>query len=139
MVTPFLGASLVCDFRVVADSTVFCNRAYQFGMPPGGALTYLLPAYIGFGRASELLLEGRDILADEALRLGIVNRVVPADQLEAAALEVATRIAANPAPAVAAVKTLLTQTLAGLTAHYELETSLINRCMHNLARERRPE
>ena len=130
VVTPFLGASLVCDYRVAADATVFRNRAYQFGMPPGGALTYLLPAYVGFGRASELLLDGRDIPADEALTLGIVNRIVPADQLEAAALELAQQAAAKPREAVAAVKRLLTQSLHALGEHYELETALIARCMH---------
>ncbi|NQT54007.1 enoyl-CoA hydratase/isomerase family protein [bacterium] len=133
VVTPFLGASLACDYRVVAEDTVFRNRAYQFGMPPGGALTYLLPAYIGFGRASAILLEGRDIPAAEALELGLVSRVVPADQLEAAALDVARRAAAQPPQAVAAVKALLTQSLHGLSEHYELETALITRCMYALA------
>lgn len=134
VVTPFLGASLVGDYRVVADTTVFRNRAYQFGMPPGGALAYLLPAYIGFGRASELLLEGRDISAAEALELGLVNRVVAADELEAAALEIARRAAAQPPQAIAAVKALLTQSLHALSEHYDLETSLITRCMYALER-----
>lgn len=135
VVTPFLGASLLCDYRVAADSTVFRYRAYEFGMPPGGALAYLLPAYIGFGRASELLLDGRDVGADEALALGMVSQVVPADGLEAAALDVARRAAAKPPQAVAAVKALLTQGLVGLSAHYDLETSFITRCMYRLASE----
>jgi len=136
VVTPFLGASLVCDLRVAAEGAVFLNRAFDFGMPPGGALTYLLPAYVGFGRASELLLEGRDIAAAEALELGIVNRVVPPDGLEEAAMEMAARIATWPPQAVAAVKQLLTQSLTGLSAHYELETSLITRCMYSLGQGR---
>ena len=137
VVTPFLGASLACDLRVAAEGTTFLNRAYQFGMPPGGALTYLLPAYVGFGRASEILLEGRDLSAAEALGLGLVNRVVPPERLESAAIETAERAAAHRPQAIAAVKQLLTQSLLGLAAHYELETSLIVRCMAALA-ERRP-
>lgn len=133
VVTPFLGASLVCDYRVAATTTVFRNRAFHFGMPPGGALTCLLPAYVGFGKASELLLDGRDIAADEALELGLVNRVVPPDGLEAAALDIARRAAAKPPQAIAAVKALLTQSLQALSAHYELETSLISRCMIGLS------
>ena len=136
VVTPFMGASLMCDYRIAADTMVFRNRAFEFGMPPGGALACLLPAYVGFGKASELLLEGRDIAAAEALELGLVNRVVPAGRLEAAALEVAREAAAKPQQAVAAVKALLTQSLVGLSAHYDLETSLITRCMYGLAGRR---
>ena len=136
VVTPFLGASLVCDHRVAAEGTVFLNRAYRFGMPPGGALTYLLPAYVGYATASRLLLEGLDVPVAQALELGIVDEVVPVEELEAAAVEVARRMAAKPWQAVAAVKQLLTQSLLGLTAHYELETALIHRCMLGLAAAR---
>jgi 2-(1,2-epoxy-1,2-dihydrophenyl)acetyl-CoA isomerase len=135
VLTPFWGASLACDHRVVADTTVFRTRALKFGMPPGGALAYLLPAYIGHGRAADLLYSGRDVAAEEALGLGLVDHVVAPEALEATALDTAQRIAACPPEAVAATKELLGLSLRGLRAHFERETTLITRCMH--AKQRR--
>jgi len=130
VLTPFWGASLACDQRIVADTTVFRSRALEFGMPAGGALAYLLPAYVGHGRAADLLFSGRDVTAAEALALGLVSQVVPAAALEESVMHAAERIAACPPQAVAATKELLGQQLEGLRAHFERETTLITRCMH---------
>jgi len=135
VVAAFLGLGLVADYRIVADDTVFRNRNHALGMPPGGALTYLLPAYIGFGRASELLLEGRDITADEALGLGLVNRVVPAGQLDAESMSVARRFAALPGRAVATTKKLLSHALHALGPHFELETQQLKASVAHLGKD----
>jgi len=133
--SPFLGDSLACDYRVVADDTVFRNLTRELGVPPGGALARLLPAYVGYGRASELLLGSRDITAAEALELGLVNAVVPAANLEAAALDAARRFAAMPAHALAAIKRLLSDSLHGLDEHFQLENQLIDSCLPNVRPE----
>ena len=130
--TPFLGNGLVCDYRVAAEGTVFRNRCRELGMPPGGALARLLALYVGFGTASELLLEGRDIPADEALALGLVNRVVPPAELEAAALGAARRMADMSPQAFAATKQLLTDCLGGLDDHFRLESQLTDACLPSL-------
>jgi enoyl-CoA hydratase len=127
--TPFLGEALVCDFRVVAEGTVFRNRCHEMGLPPAGALARLLPLYVGFGVASDILLTGRDILAEEALELGLVNRVVPAERLEAAAVESARQLAAISPQAFLALKRLLGQSLGDLDAYYHLENQLIESCL----------
>jgi len=136
VLTPFWGASLACDQRIVADTTVFRTRALEFGMPPGGAFAYLLPAYVGHGRAADLLFSGRDVSATEALDLGLVSQVVAPESLEACAVLAAERIAACPPQAVAATKELLGQRLDGLRAHFERETTLITRCMHAMQRKK---
>lgn len=127
--TPFLGNALVCDFRLAAEGTVFRNRCHEMGLPPAGALARLLPVYVGFGTASDILLTGRDVLAEEALELGLVSRVVPPERLEAAALESARELAAVSPQAFLALKRLLGQSLGDLDAHYHLENQLIDSCL----------
>jgi enoyl-CoA hydratase len=91
-----LELALWCDLRVAADDAtlgVFCRR---FGVPLIDGGTIRLPRLIGHGRAMDLILTGRPVPADEALAMGLVNRVVPAGQTRAAAEELAQLIAAFP-------------------------------------------
>ncbi|ARU89563.1 crotonase/enoyl-CoA hydratase family protein [Pseudomonas sp. M30-35] len=86
----------LADLRVVAQNTVlgvFCRR---FGVPLIDGGTVRLPRVIGQGRALDLILTGRPVLADEALQIGLVNRVVPAGTALAAAQELALEIAGLP-------------------------------------------
>jgi enoyl-CoA hydratase len=77
------------------------------GIFPGWGGTQRLPRLIGPGRAKELILTGRRVGADEALALGLVDRVHPHDELLAAALELAGEMAAKPGWAVAASKAMI--------------------------------
>lgn len=91
-----LELALLADLRVMADDAmlgVFCRR---FGVPliDGGSVR--LPRIIGQGRALDLLLTGRAVLAEEALAIGLVNRVVPASTALAAAQQLAREIAGFP-------------------------------------------
>jgi enoyl-CoA hydratase len=91
-----LELALWCDLRV-ADGTavlgVFCRR---WGVPLIDGGTVRLPRLIGASRAMDLVLTGRAVDADEALRMGLVNRVVPAGRALAVAQELAARLAAFP-------------------------------------------
>jgi enoyl-CoA hydratase/carnithine racemase len=88
------------------------------GIVPGDGGAWLLPRIVGFSKATELALTGETIKADEALRIGLVSRVVPSGELMAAARAVADKIAANPPHAVRMTKRLLregqTATLANI-------------------------
>lgn len=91
-----LELALWCDLRVAeADAVlgVFCRR---WGVPLIDGGTVRLPRVIGLGRAMDLILTGRPVAADEALAMGLVNRVVPTGQARAAAEELAASIAAAP-------------------------------------------
>jgi len=91
-----LELALWCDLRVAAeDSTlgVFCRR---FGVPLVDLGTVRLPRLIGHGRAMDLILTGRAVAADEALRIGLVDRVAPAGQALGAAVALASALAALP-------------------------------------------
>ncbi len=91
-----LELALWCDLRVAEEDAVmgvFCRR---FGVPLIDGGTVRLPRLIGLSRAMDLLLTGRPVHADEALAIGLVNRVVPRGQARAAAESLARELAAFP-------------------------------------------
>jgi enoyl-CoA hydratase/carnithine racemase len=91
-----LAFALHCDVRVASESARFGSVFIKAGLSSMDMGTsYLLPKIIGAGRAREMMLTGRIIDAAEAERAGLVHRVVPADQLIAAALEAAHNITVN--------------------------------------------
>ena len=102
-----MSLALGLDFLVAADDTVF-NLAYaRIGTTPDGGGSYLLPRLVGSRRALELALLSENIDAAEALRLGLVNRVVPLAELEAATMRLAEKLAAGAPIAQAATKQLM--------------------------------
>lgn len=119
---PAIGAGLdlacMCDVRVAADSAVFAESFVRVGIVPGDGGAWLLPRIVGFSKATELALTGETIGADEALRIGLVSRVVAGAELMPAARAIADKIAANPPHAVRMTKRLLregqTATLANI-------------------------
>ena len=88
--------ALASDIRLAAPEASFHASFIRIGLSGCDAgVSYLLPRLIGFGLASEIMLTGRRVGAEEAARIGLANRVVPADELLDAALELAEGIAAN--------------------------------------------
>lgn len=102
-----LELALACDIRIAADTARFGFPEVRVGSIPGGGGTQRLPRTVGRSDAMLLLLTGDMIDSAEALRLGIVSRVVPAADLLPEARAVAGRIAANAPLAVRAVKHLV--------------------------------
>ncbi|HEV2530387.1 enoyl-CoA hydratase/isomerase family protein [Phenylobacterium sp.] len=96
--------TLACDFAYAAEGARFGLPEVTLGIMPGLGGTQLLTRSVGERRAVEILVSGRPLSAAEALEAGIVNRVVPVDQLMPAVLETATRIAANAPLSVKALK-----------------------------------
>jgi enoyl-CoA hydratase len=96
--------ALACDIRLAGDNARFGQPEVNLGVIPGFGGTQRLPRLIGKGRAKELLFTGDMIDAGEALRLGLVNRVVPPGELFGAARKLATKIAGKGAFAVALCK-----------------------------------
>jgi enoyl-CoA hydratase len=108
---PAIGAGLcfamACDLRIAATGVKLAASFVRLGLHPGMGATYLLPRLIGPAAANELLLTGRAIDAEEALRLGLVSQVHPRDALDVAARALATQIAAAAPLAVVATKATL--------------------------------
>lgn len=91
-----LELALWCDLRVADESAVFGVFCRRFGVPLIDGGTVRLPRAIGMSRAMDMILTGRPVAADEALQIGLANRVVPAGELMAEAEELALQIAAFP-------------------------------------------
>jgi enoyl-CoA hydratase len=100
------GMELVmgCDIRVAAEEAQFGMQEVKWAIFPAGGATVRLPNQIPYSKAMELLLTGDLIGADEALALGFLNHVVPADQVLLKAIEIAEKIADNGPVAVKAIR-----------------------------------
>lgn len=112
---PSIGAGLTialpCDVRIASDQARLSMRFIRVGIFPELASTHLLSHIVGIGHAMELILSGKIIEADEAARIGLVNRVVPHDALLEEAVSTAAQIAFNPAENVMAAKRMVWQNL----------------------------
>ena len=108
------GLSLMgaCDLALAADDAYFASAYRNIALTPDGGGSYTLPRLVGSKKAAEILLLGERFGADEALRLGLVNRVVPQAGLEAAARTWAEAIVTGPALALANAKRLLRESSA---------------------------
>jgi 2-(1,2-epoxy-1,2-dihydrophenyl)acetyl-CoA isomerase len=71
--------ALACDLRLVSERGKFAELFVRRGLIPDGGATYLLPRLVGLGRAMEIMLTGRDVESDEAYRIGLANRLLPAE------------------------------------------------------------
>ncbi|MEO6318933.1 MAG: enoyl-CoA hydratase [Acidimicrobiales bacterium] len=102
-----LGLALGCDLVVASDRARFSAIFAKRGLSLDGATSWLLPRIVGLHRAKELALFGDIVPADEALRLGLLNRVVPVAELDVVVGEWAARLAAGPPIALAMTKRML--------------------------------
>jgi enoyl-CoA hydratase len=120
---PAIGAglclALACDLRYAADTARLGAPFVRLGMHAGMAATYLLPNAVGDAHARELLLTGRTVGADEALRLGLVSRVFEVDGFLGEVLDVARGIAGT-----APVASRLTKVALQHGGHADFETAL---------------
>ncbi|MGH7043756.1 MAG: crotonase/enoyl-CoA hydratase family protein [Acetobacteraceae bacterium] len=102
-----LDLACMCDIRIAAESARFAESFVKVGLIAGDGGAWLLPRLVGFSKAAELAFTGDMLTAAEALACGLVSRVVPDQDLQAAARALAERIAANPPHAVRMTKRLL--------------------------------
>jgi len=103
--------AMSCDFRICSDTAVFGQPETGLGITPGFGGTQRLARLVGPGMAKQLIYTARNIKADEALRVGLVNAVYPAAELYAAAEKLASQIAANAPIAVRAAKKAINEGL----------------------------
>jgi enoyl-CoA hydratase/carnithine racemase len=111
-----------CDLRVVASDARISIPEVRLGLVPDVGGSSRLPAIVGLGRAKELVLTGMEIDGEEAGRIGFANKVVPADELEAATDELVSELmGAFPTPAGLAKRLLDAAAKPGLAATLEME------------------
>lgn len=101
--------ALCCDFVIGSTDATFVMSYVLRGLIPDGGGMYFLPRRVGLARAKELIFSGRMLSADEALEIGMIERVAPADGLIDAALDFARTVTAGSPDAVALSKSILDQ------------------------------
>lgn len=127
VISLFLNVGLACDYRIVADNTIFQNPSLELGSVPKGGAAFFLPKMLGHSKAYEILLSGKDITAHEAISLGIVDQIAPLDKLEESALETARRFGQKPARSLSGIKRLLNYSRKDLEDYLRLENKEISR------------
>jgi 2-(1,2-epoxy-1,2-dihydrophenyl)acetyl-CoA isomerase len=108
-----IGASyaLACDIRIATPEAYILEAFVNIGLAPDGGVSWLLPRLAGTGIAYEMFFTGRPLSAADAHRLGVINRLVPADRLEAEVRELAQQLASQPKQAMAGAKRAVTHAL----------------------------
>lgn len=101
-----IGASfaLACDIRIAVPEAYIMEAFVNIGLAPDGGVSWLLPRLAGTGVAYEMFFTGNALEAADAHRLGVINRIVPADRLEADVRELAGKLARQPRQAMAGAK-----------------------------------
>lgn len=115
-----MSLMLACDLAIAAEDAVFTLAYCHLGTSPDGGSTYFLPRHVGSKKAMEIALLGDRFDAATALQLGLVNRVVPAAELDRHVAALAARLAHGPRAAYAATKLLLNQST-GATLDTQLQ------------------
>jgi len=118
----FLNISLACDYRIAADNTVFQNPCLEYGLVPKGGGAFFLSKILGVSRAYKIMLSEEDLGAGEALKLGLVDEVVPLAELNDTAIKVAGRFARKPVSSLRCCKRLLNYSYKDLREYLEFET-----------------
>jgi len=108
--------ALACDYRIASEKAVFGQPEILLGIIPGGGGTQRLPRLVGASRAKEMCLTGRQVRADEALRIGLADEIAPPETLMERALGLAAEVAAGALTAQAICKRAIDDGLDGSLA-----------------------
>ena len=108
--------SLACDYRIAGEKAVFGQPEVLLGIIPGGGGTQRLPRLVGSSRAKEIVITGRQVKSEEALRIGLVDEVVPNEQLHERALSLASEVAKGALHAHALMKRAIDEGLSSTLA-----------------------
>lgn len=96
--------AICCDLRIASEDAIFGVPEINLGIMPGSGATQRLPRLVGLARAKEMLLTGDNVNAQEAYRIGLVNKVVPREKLMEEAMALAKKLAAKPKKALGLIK-----------------------------------
>jgi len=105
------GIAYACDIRVASENAKFIQAFIRVGLAPDSGTSFFLPRLVGLAKALELSMTGEELTGEDAERLGLVAKVVPADQLMPAAHEIAVKLAQGPTKAIGLTKRALNKSV----------------------------
>lgn len=121
-----MDMAIMCDLRVSSDKARFSESYVNMGLAPGDGGAFFLPRLVGLAKALELFFTADVLSAEEAMQLGIVNRVVPHDRLMEETMRLADKIASKPPLAIRMTKRAVYQSLSTpLRTHLDYISSQI--------------
>lgn len=121
---------MACDIIIASDKARFGQPEINLGIIPGGGATQRLPRLVGVCKAKELILTGDIIKAEEAEKIGLVNRVVPGENLMAAAKEIAKKIASKSQATVRLAKDVINKGMqTSLETGLDYEREIYSLCL----------
>jgi len=127
VVTPFFGEALSADLRFASDDMKFSLAHKKYGLGPSGALAFFLPRYVGQGKAMELLLTADYIDAEQALELGLINRIIPVRDFETQCVTMAKEAGKLSMSTIKSTKLLSSPYERELDKYFEVELTLMRR------------
>jgi len=135
----FLGIGLACDYRVASSDTTFYNQGRDFDMPPAWGLLYLLPAYVGLGRANSLVTRTSQMSAHSAFKLGLLDEVVMPSELDQAVQAMAAEVSCFSPETLDTIRQLLNYRLPDFDGYFATETRGIEKALCGKPWERLPD
>jgi enoyl-CoA hydratase/carnithine racemase len=122
VISLFLSISLACDYRIIATHTTFQKSYFELEALPKGGSAFFLCNMLGYSQAKQLLMSDKDIDAIEALGIGIVDQVVPLENLEEKAILVARDFTRRSIRSLVAVKRLINYSMKDIQDYLEFES-----------------
>jgi enoyl-CoA hydratase/carnithine racemase len=119
--SPFLGASLTADYRFASEDVVFTPSHVKLGIAPSGALGFFLPRFVSQGKALELLLSDEPLPAEEALKLGLITKVIPRERYLERCVEAVSSLSRIPAGSAGGTKAVIHSYAKALAGYLENE------------------
>jgi 2-(1,2-epoxy-1,2-dihydrophenyl)acetyl-CoA isomerase len=118
----FLSISLACDYRIIATHTIFQKSYFELETLPKGGCPFFLGKMLGYGQAKKLLMSEKDINALEALEIGMVDQIVPCDNLEETAIQMAQDLTRRSIRSLEGIKRLINYTMQDIQDYLNFES-----------------
>jgi 2-(1,2-epoxy-1,2-dihydrophenyl)acetyl-CoA isomerase len=122
VISLFLSMSLACDYRIIATGTTFRKPYFELETLPKGGGAFFLCSMLGYGRAKQVLMSGKDISALEAFEMGIVDQMVAYDKLEETAIQIAQEWAKRSIRSLVGIKRLINYSIKDLRDYLSFES-----------------
>lgn len=131
IISPFMNLSLACDYRIVGHNSFYRNPYFELGLIPKGGSAFFLTRLIGYRNTQKMLLADSPVSADESLKLGIVDQVVPTGKIYETALRTAQRYADFPPSSLGGIKSLMNCSTTDLKCCLKREDELFTRIINS--------